>query len=94
MIHLSTEPRNEDIILDFFAGSGTTAHAVLEQNKEDGGNRIFICVQDPWNINRGKYKTISDISRERITKVIKNIQKESNLNKFNMDLGFKVLKLF
>ena len=93
MIHLSTEPRNEDIVLDFFAGSGTTAHAVLEQNKEDGGNRIFICVQDPWNINRGEYKTISDISRERITKVIKNIQKESNLNKFNMDLGFKILKL-
>ena len=93
MIHLSTETRNEDIILDFFAGSGTTAHAVLEKNKEDGGNRIFICVQDPQKNERGKYKTISDISRERIMKVIKKIQNESNLNKFNMDLGFKFYKL-
>ena len=93
IIHLSTEKSNEDIILDFFAGSGTTAHAVLEQNKEDGGNRIFICIQDKQNVTRGKYETISDISRDRIKKVIENIKKESNLNKFNMDLGFKFSKL-
>ncbi|MBP7552071.1 MAG: site-specific DNA-methyltransferase [Spirochaetes bacterium] len=101
----------EMIILDFFAGSGTTAHAVLELNKEDGGNRKFICVQLPEKTDENSeaykagYKTIADISKERIRRVIKKIEKkQEEARGFNplfpdsdsenqIDLGFKVLKL-
>ena len=66
-----------DLILDFFAGSGTTAHAVMELNREDGGNRKFILVQLPELCDESSeafkagYKTIADISRERIRRVIR-----------------------
>ena len=66
----------DDIILDFFAGSGTTAHAVLELNKEDGGNRKFICVQLPEPTKpdslpyKNGYHTIAEITKERIRRVI------------------------
>ena len=69
-----------DIILDFFAGSGTTAHAVLDLNKKDGGNRKFICVQIPEKCDekseafKAGYKTIAEISKERIRRVIKKIK--------------------
>ncbi|HAM39528.1 MAG: DNA methylase [Elusimicrobia bacterium RIFOXYD2_FULL_34_15] len=75
--HLATiGSRQEDIILDFFAGSGTTAHAVLDLNKEDGGNRKFICVQMPEKCDedseafKAGYKTIAEICKERIRRVI------------------------
>ena len=80
----------EDIVLDFFAGSCTTAHAVLDLNKEDGGNRKFICVQMPeeceekTEAHKAGYKTIADIGKERIRRVIKNGK---------MNDGFKVFKL-
>jgi adenine-specific DNA-methyltransferase len=71
-----------DIILDFFAGSGTLAHAIMELNEEDGGNRKYICVQLPEKTeedteayNAG-YKNIADLSHARITKVIEKIKKE------------------
>ncbi|MCX8473067.1 MAG: site-specific DNA-methyltransferase, partial [Sediminibacterium sp.] len=70
IIHLAT--KNSDLILDFFAGSGTTAHAVMELNKEDGGNRKYICVQLPELCDekseafKAGYKTIAEISKERI----------------------------
>ena len=92
----------EDIILDFFAGSATTAHAVLDLNKEDGGNRKFIMVQLPEICNKNSeaykagFKTIADIGKERIRRVIKNIEKETDQALFKnkkMDLGFKVFKL-
>src|SRR5690606_23775982 len=72
----------EDLILDFFAGSGTTAQAVLELNKEDGGNRKFILVQLPEKIAedseayKAGYKTIADICKERIRKVIQKMYNE------------------
>ena len=62
----------EDIILDFFAGSGTTAHAVMELNAEDGGNRKWICVQLPEATDvdneayKAGYKNIAEIAKERI----------------------------
>lgn len=65
-----------DIILDFFAGSGTTAHAVLDLNEQDGGNRQFICVQMPEVLDetseayKAGYRTIADICKTRITKVV------------------------
>jgi len=67
----------EDIVLDFFAGSATTAHAVMNLNKEDGGNRKFICVQLPETCDekseayKAGYRTIADIAKERIRRVIK-----------------------
>jgi len=72
----------EFITLDFFGGSGTTAQAILELNKEDGGNRKFILVQLPEKCAeeseayKAGYKTIADISKERIRRVIKKLDKE------------------
>lgn len=86
----------DDIILDFFAGSCTTAHAVLELNREDGGNRRFIMVQLPEPTpkdsaaRKAGYNTISDIGQERIRRVI---QKMKVNQKPGEDLGFKVFKL-
>jgi adenine-specific DNA-methyltransferase len=95
-----------DIILDFFSGSSTTAHAVLDLNKEDNGNRKFICVQLPEKCDekseayKAGYKTIADIGKERIRRVIQKIKKEQKENKslfseetHKLDLGFKVFKL-
>jgi len=74
---------NSDLILDFFAGSGTTAQAVMELNQEDGGNRRFICVQLPEKTEpesdayKAGYTTISQITQARIKKVIDKIKKET-----------------
>jgi len=91
----------DDIILDFFAGSATTAHALLDLNKQDGGNRKFILVQLPElcakesEAFKAGYKTIADIGKERIRRVIKKINEEDELkaNDKSIDRGFKVLKL-
>ena len=94
----------DGIYLDFFAGSCTTAHAVFALNKEDGGNRKFICAQLPEKCDadsealKAGYKTIAEIGKERIRRVIKNIQEEQD-GKLDLDgngdkdLGFKVFKL-
>lgn len=96
----------DDIILDFFCGSAPTAHAVLDLNKEDGGNRRFICVQipEPTDSNseahKAGYRTIADIGKERIRRVVAKIKQEQAANKdlFSAgqappDLGFRVFKL-
>ncbi|HYB04098.1 MAG TPA: DNA methyltransferase, partial [Nitrososphaerales archaeon] len=84
------------IILDFFAGSGTTAEAVLAQNALDGGNRSFILVQLPEEIRSRdkplKYRNIPEITRSRTAAVIQNM-KRSKLKNSRLDLGMKVLKL-
>jgi adenine-specific DNA-methyltransferase len=96
MLLLSTNKNEDDIILDFFAGSGSTAHAVLKLNNKDGGNRKFICVQLPEKINKKSpaydkgFSTVADVCKERIRRVIKNLEKNK---KNNLDLGFKVFKL-
>ena len=80
MISMATE--KDSIILDFFAGSGTTAHAVYEKNLEDGGNRRYICVQLPEPIEKSAeaykagFKTIADIGKERIRRAVKQIQEK------------------
>lgn len=72
-----------EIILDFFAGSGTTAHAVMDLNKKDGGNRKYICVQLPElceeksEAYKAGYKTIADIAKERIRRAGKKIEEET-----------------
>jgi len=102
LIEQGTDISNKDIVLDFFAGSATTAHAVLDLNKEDGGNRKFIMAQLPEICNENSeaykagYKTIADIGKERIRRVIKNIEKKTDQTLFKnkkIDLGFKVFKL-
>ena len=88
----------DDLILDFFAGSCTTAQAVLELNRESGGNRRFMMVQlpelTPENSDARKvgYETISDIGKERIRRVIADMQEDEELAK-SEDLGVKVFKL-
>ncbi|MGB7512371.1 MAG: site-specific DNA-methyltransferase [Pelodictyon phaeoclathratiforme] len=93
-----------DLILDFFAGSATTAHAVLDLNKQDNGKRKFILVQLPEpcapesEAFKAGYKTIADIGKERIRRVINklNTEEEGKLDLDNagtQDRGFKVLKL-
>lgn len=67
---------NDDIVLDFFAGSGTTAHAVLDLNQADGGNRRFILVQLPEKTDNLKYQTIAHITRERVRRVIEKLKSE------------------
>lgn len=67
---------DNDIILDFFAGSGTTAHAVLDLNKQDNGNRKFILVQLPEPTESAQYPTIAEITRERVRRVIQKMDAE------------------
>ena len=82
IITTATNLSKDSIILDFFAGSATTAHAVMELNKEDGGNRKFICVQIPEPTDekseayKAGYKNIAEISKERIRRVSAKIKKE------------------
>lgn len=94
----SLQTTDSDIILDFFSGSATTAHAVMQLNAEDGGNRKFIMVQLPEKCDekseayKAGYKTICDIGKERIRRAGKKI-KEENPSATNLDIGFRVLKL-
>ena len=91
---------NDDdfICLDFFSGSASTAHAVMQLNAEDGGNRKFIMVQLPEKCDekseayKAGYKTICEIGKERIRRAGKKI-KEENPSAANLDVGFRVLKL-
>lgn len=89
----------EGIILDFFSGSATTAHAVVQLNSEDGGNRKFIMVQLPEKTEekseafKAGYKNICEIGKERIRRAGKKIKEESPLTTQDLDTGFRVLKL-
>lgn len=89
---------DNDLVIDFFAGSGTTAHSVMNLNNQDSGKRKFILVQLPEECNKKSeayktgYKTISEISKERIRRAGKNI-KEGNPEAKGLDIGFRVLKI-
>ena len=89
----------EAIILDFFSGSATTAHAVMRLNSEDGGNRKFIMVQLPEKTDekseafKAGYKNICEIGKERIRRAGKKIKEESPSTTQDLDTGFRVLKL-
>ncbi|SDO35719.1 adenine-specific DNA-methyltransferase [Prevotella communis] len=90
---------SDSLILDFFSGSATTAHAVMQLNAEDGGNRKFIMVQLPEPTDekseafKAGYKNICQIGKERIRRAAKKIMEESPLTTQNLDTGFRVLKL-
>lgn len=89
----------DDIILDFFSGSATTAHAVMQLNAKDGGNRKFIMVQLPEVTDeeseafKAGYKNICEIGKERIRRAGDKIKAEAGLTAQNLDIGFRVLKL-
>ena len=89
----------QDIILDFFSGSATTAHAVMQLNAEDGGQRKFIMVQIPEpcdeksEVYKAGYSTICEIGKERIRRAGQKIKDESPLTTQDLDTGFRVLKL-
>ena len=91
--------KNEDVCLDFFSGSSTTAHAVMQLNAEDGGNRKFIMVQLPEETpedseaRKAGYKTIPEIAKERIRRAGKKIKEESPLTTQDLDTGFRVFRL-
>lgn len=90
---------DNDIILDFFSGSATTAHAVMQLNAEDGGNRQHIMVQLPEATNekseayKAGYKTICEIGKERIRRAGRKIKENAPLTSQSLDTGFRVLKL-
>ena len=94
-IYLATANDKENFILDFFSGSATTSHAVMELNKEDNGNRKYIMVQLPEEIKEDKvaykegYRTIDEIGRERIKRAGEKIKEENP----NVDCGFKLFRL-
>ena len=95
LVGLSTD----DIAIDFFSGSATTAQAVMQLNAEDGGNRKYICVQLPEETDEKSeaytagYKNICEIGKERIRRAGKKIKEDSGLMAQNLDVGFRVLRL-
>ena len=91
--------KNDDIVLDFFSGSASTAHAVMQSNAEDGGNRKFILVQlnektdETSDSYAAGYENICQIGKERICRAGIKIKEDSPLTTQNLDIGFRVLKL-
>lgn len=90
--------KKDDFILDFFSGSATTAHAVMQLNAEDGGKRKFIMVQlqeecaENSEAYKAGYKNICEIGKERIRRAGKKIKEENPLTTQDLDIGFRVLK--
>ena len=89
----------DSLILDFFSGSATTAHAVMQLNAEDGGKRKYICVQLPEETPEGSearkagYATIPEIAKERIRRAGRKIKEESQLTTQDLDTGFRVFRI-
>ncbi|MBO0919788.1 site-specific DNA-methyltransferase [Cellulomonas sp. zg-ZUI222] len=88
-----TQSDRDAIVLDFFAGSGSTGHAVMDLNAADGGNRQYILVQIDEAVEHAKYKTIADIARERLRRAGKAIAAAQGLNAETLDLGFRSYRL-
>ena len=101
LVRCGIDNQNDGIILDFFSGSATTAHAVMQLNAEDGGNRKFIMVQLPEptdeksEAHKAGYMNICEIGKERIRRAGEKIKEKykDKENIENLDIGFKVLKL-
>ena len=97
---LSLATKKEDIVLDFFSGSATTAHAVMKLNAEDGGHRKFIMVQLPEKTDekseayKAGYKNICEIGKERIRRAGRKIKEDAGLTApADLDIGFRCLRL-
>lgn len=90
MLTIATE--KDSLVLDFFSGSATTAHAVMKKNAEDGGQRKFIMVQLPEKSASPQYDTLCDIGEERIRRAGAKIKEENPMGTMELDVGFRVLK--
>lgn len=96
-LYMGTE--KDAVVLDFFSGSATTAHAVMQLNADDGGNRKFIMIQLPEKCDESSdafsagYKTICDIGKERIRRAGKKIVEDNPSTTADLDIGFRVFKL-
>lgn len=99
MLKMFTHFDKDSLILDFFSGSATTAHAVMQLNAEDGGKRKYICVQLPEETPEGSearkagYATIPEIAKERIRRAGRKIKEESPLTTQDLDMGFRVFRI-
>lgn len=99
LIQSCVPPDNDYIVLDFYAGSATTAHAVLALNAEDGGKRRYIMVQIPEAIDeisdsyKAGFSTIAEIGKERIRRAAKKIKEDNAISSRGLDVGFRVLKV-
>jgi len=97
LVEMLTE--GDDIVVDFFAGSSTTAHSVMLQNATDGGNRRFVMVQldektsEDSAAYQAGFKTIPEVSRERIRRAGKSVLSETCHESWNKDVGFRTLKI-
>lgn len=97
LMHMISDKNS--LILDFFSGSATTAHAVMKLNAEDGGNRKYIMVQyaeetpEKSEARKAGYKNICEIGKERIRRAGKKIKEESPLTTQHLDIGFRVFRL-
>ena len=97
ILQLTTKPVEQaEIVIDFFAGTGTTMDAVFRQNAEDGGNRQCILVQLPEPLageDNGSLQTIADITKERLRRAGQKVKKESSDKPGDVDTGFRVFKV-
>ena len=97
MLTLGTGEEKHEIVLDFFAGSGSTAHAVMSENLKDGGSRRFVVVQLPEKCDpksdafKEGFSTVAELGKERLRRSIAKIESEES--ELDSDLGFKVVKL-
>ena len=98
LLSLGCPNPDDSLVLDFFSGSATTAHSVMQLNAEDGGKRKYICVQLPEKTPEGSearkagYDTICEIGKERIRRAGKKIKEEAGLMGQDLDTGFRVLR--
>lgn len=98
-LEVNSDNQKDGVILDFFSGSATTAHAVMKLNAEDGGHRKFVMVQLPEvtdeksEARKAGYANICEICKERIRRAGKKVKEEAGLQGQDLDIGFRVLKL-
>lgn len=99
IINLCDRNNQDSVILDFFSGSATTAHAIMQMNSEDNGNRKFICVQlqeetpEDSESRKAGFNTIPEIAKERIRRAGKKIKEENPLTTQDLDTGFRVFRV-
>lgn len=93
IVDIATTSDSEDIVLDFFAGTSTTGHAVLAANADDSGKRRSILIQYPEPTESPRYSTISELGRKRLQRAADKIRTENPLNTQSLDTGFRVIKI-
>jgi len=99
MLGIATKSNSNDIVLDFFAGSSSTAHAVIQANAKDGGNRKFVMIQLPEALDekslakKASFENIAELSKERIRRSGANVLAEECHPEWNKDIGFRVFKI-